>query len=311
MYKERAVLDLERISKLLEDHRGVWDVPIEPFDIGGVHLDFAHRRYLMGVVNLSTDSRNKDTVCYTPEAAFRRGQQLIRDGAHIVDVGAESTRLDNERISPRAQIDRLLPVVEHYTQHGILTSIDTYYPEVFEACAKAGARIFNLTGTRDADAAFELVARYEAAVVICYVQGDTPRDHGDFVKYDDMVPAMIDYFAALLERARRLGVSRCIIDPGLGFHYRNLSDSSAQLRFQLEILISTFRFRQLGCPTLNVLPWAPSIFGGLGKEAEALCAPIGFMGGTHIIRTHVVKQAAQVLRMLETYGVADGSDPKR
>jgi dihydropteroate synthase len=181
---------------------------------------------------------------------------------------------------------------------------------VFEACAEAGARIFNLTGARDADAAFELVARYDAAVVICYVQGDTPRDHGDFVKYDDMIPAMTDYFAALLERARRFGATRCIIDPGLGFHYRNLSDNRAQLSFQLETLISTFRFRQLGCPTLNVLPWAPDIFGGLGKEAEALCVPIGLMGGTHIIRTHVVKQAAQVLRMLEAYGGADGAGPQ-
>jgi dihydropteroate synthase len=298
------VLDLEHVRKLLEDHRGVWDVPIEPFTIGSIRLDFAKQRYLMGVVNLSTDSRNQETVCYTPDAALRRALRLIQEGAHIVDVGAESTRLDNARVSPQGQIERLLPVVERYTQHGILTSIDTYYPEVFEACAKAGARIFNLTGARDADAAFELAARYDAAVVICYVQGDTPRDHGDFVKYDDMVPAMADYFAALLDRAHRLGAAKCIIDPGLGFHYRNLSDDQAQLGFQLETLISTFRFRHLGCPTLNVLPWAPSIFGGLGKEAEALCAPIGFIGGTHIIRTHVVKEAAQVLRILETYGGA-------
>ena len=304
------MLDLEHMSKLLEDYRGVWEVPIEPFEVGGVTLDFAKQRYIMGVVNLSTDSRNKDTVCYTPEEAFRRGQQLIQDGAHIVDVGAESTRLDNERVSPRRQVERLLPVVEHYTQQGILTSIDTYYPEVFEACAEAGARIFNLTGARDADAAFELAARYDAAVVICYVQGETPRDHGDFVKYDDMIPAMTDYFAALLERARGLGATRCVIDPGLGFHYRNLSDTREQLSFQLETLISTFRFRQLGCPTLNVLPWAPDIFGGLGKEAEALCVPIGLMGGTHILRTHVVKQVAQVLRMLETYGQANASRSK-
>ena len=292
------MLDLEHIRELLNAHGSALDIPVEPFEVGGVRFDFAHQRYVMGVVNLSPDSRNKSTVCKTPAEAFARGQRLAQDGAHIIDVGAESTRQYNERVSPRAQIERLAPVVEHYTQHGIVTSIDTYYPEVFEACAERGARIFNLTGTRDADAAFELAARYDAAVVICYIQGKTPRDGADYVTYDDMVPVMTDYFAALLDRARRFGATKCIIDPGLGFHYPNLSDDQP-LGFQLEVLMSTFRFQKLGCPMLNVLPWAPHIFGGLGLEAEVYCVPIGWLGGAHILRTHAVKETVQILRILE------------
>jgi dihydropteroate synthase len=292
------VLDLEHVRELLNAYGSALDVAVEPFEVGGVRFDFAHQRYVMGVVNLSTDSRNQSTVCKTPEEAFARGQRLIQDGAHIIDVGAESTRQYNERVSPRAQIERLAPVVEHYTRHGVVTSIDTYYPEVLEACAALGARIFNLTGARDADAAFELAARYDAAVVICYIQGETPRDGADYVTYDDMVPVMTDYFAALLERARRFGATKCIIDPGLGFHYPNLSDDQP-LGFQLEVLMSTFRFQKLGCPMLNVLPWAPTIFGGLGLEAEVYCVPIGWLGGAHILRTHAVKEAVQILRILE------------
>jgi dihydropteroate synthase len=286
------------VRELLNAYGSALDVAVEPFEVGGVRFDFAHQRYVMGVVNLSTDSRNQSTVCKTPEEAFARGQRLIQDGAHIIDVGAESTRQYNERVSPRAQIERLAPVVEHYTRHGVVTSIDTYYPEVLEACAALGARIFNLTGARDADAAFELAARYDAAVVICYIQGETPRDGADYVTYDDMVPVMTDYFAALLERARRFGATKCIIDPGLGFHYPNLSDDQP-LGFQLEVLMSTFRFQKLGCPMLNVLPWAPTIFGGLGLEAEVYCVPIGWLGGAHILRTHAVKEAVQILRILE------------
>ncbi len=263
-----------------------------------MRFDFAHQRYVMGVVNLSTDSRNKSTVCRTPEEAFTRAQRLTQEGAHIIDVGAESSRQDNERVSPRAQIERLAPVVECYTEHGILTSIDSYYPEVLEACAELGARIFNLTGARDADAAFELAARYDAAVVICYIQGETSRDGADYVTYDDMVPVMTDYFAALLERAKRFGATKCIIDPGLGFHYPKLSDLQP-LGFQLEVLMSTFRFQKLGCPMLNVLPWAPNILGGLGLAAEVYCVPIGWLGGAHVIRTHSVKETAQILRILE------------
>lgn len=293
-----VVLDLQHVRALLEAHGSVLDVPVESFEVGGMRFDFAHERYVMGVVNLSPDSRNKSTVCKTPEEALIRGQRLIQEGAHIIDVGAESSRQYNERVSSRAQIERLAPVVERYTQLGILTSIDTYYPDVLEACAEWGARIFNLTGARDVDAVFEIAARYDAALIICYLQGETPGERADYVKYDDMVPVMTDYFAALLERARRFGATKCIIDPGLGFHYANLSDDQP-LGFQLEVLMSTFRFRQLGCPTLNVLPWAPNIFGGLGREAEAFCASIGWLGGTNIIRTHAVQETVQVLRMLK------------
>lgn len=292
------MLDLEHIRELLNAHGSALEVPVEPFEVGGVRFNFAHQRYVMGVVNLSPDSRNKSTVCKTPAEAFTRGQRLTQEGARLIDVGAESTRQDNERVSPRVQIERLAPVVEYYTQHGIITSIDTYYPEVLEACAERGARVFNLTGARDADAAFELAARYEAAVIICYIQGETPRDRADYVTYDDMVPVMTDYFTALLERARRFGATRCIIDPGLGFHYPNLSDDQP-LGFQLEVLMSTFRFQTLGCPILNVLPWAPHIFGGLGLEAEVYAVPIGWLGGSHILRTHSVKETVQILRILE------------
>lgn len=292
------MLDLEHVRELLNEYGRALDVPVKPFEVGGTRFDFARQSYVMGVVNLSPDSRNKSTVCKTPEEAFARGERLTQEGAHIIDVGAESTRQNNERVSPQRQIERLAPVVEHYTQHGMITSIDTYYPEVLEACAERGARIFNLTGARDADAAFELAARYDAAVVICYIQGETPRDRADYVTYDDMVPVMMDYFAALIERARRFGATKCIIDPGLGFHYPNLSDDQP-LGFQLEVLISAFRFRTLGCPMLSVLPWAPHIFGGLGLEAEIYSVPIGWLGGSHIIRTHSVKETVQILRMHE------------
>ncbi len=300
------MLDLEYVRALLNEYGGALDVPVQPFEVGGTHFDFPNKRYVMGVVNLSPDSRNKSTVCHTPEEAFARGLQLHQQGATIIDVGAESSRQDNERISPQRQIDRLAPVVEHYTQHGIVTSIDTYHPEVLEACAKLGARIFNLTGARDADAAFDLAARYDAAVVICYVQGETARDGADYVTYDDMVPVMTDYFAALLERARHFGATKCIIDPGLGFHYPNLSDDQP-LGFQLKVLMSAFRFRTLGCPVLNVLPWAPNIFGGLGLEAEIYSVPIGWLGGTNVIRTHSVKETAQILRILEACRAADAN----
>lgn len=299
------MLDLRQLRRLLDHYGDALDVPIAPFELGATRFDFAKHRYLMGVVNLSPDSQNVKTICHTPEEALQRAQMLIEDGAHMIDVGAEGTRQVSERVSPQMQIDRLLPVVELYREHGILTSIDTYYPEVFEACAKAGAGVFNLTGAIDLDAAFEVTARYDAALVMCYLQGETPRDHAQFVKYDDMVPVMLDYFTALLERARQRGVTKCVIDPGLGFKYRHVLDEKGLLDFRLETFVSMFRLQTLGCPTLNILPWAPTVFAGDGREAEPFFSLIAFLGGTHILRTHIVKEAAQVLRFLEAYRGAE------
>lgn len=299
------MLDLEYVRELLNTHGGALDVPVGSFKVGDFEFDFANQRYVMGVVNLSPDSRNKSTVCETPEEAFARGAKLSAEGAHIIDIGAESTRQYNEAVSPQRQIDRLAPVVEHFTEQGLVSSIDTYYPEVLEACAERGARVFNLTGARDADAAFELAAKYDAAVIICYMQSETPRDQAEYKTYDDMVPVMMEYFEDLLERASRFGATKCIVDPGLGFHYPNLSDNQP-LTAQLEILMSTFRFRQLGCPTLNVLPWAPDIFGGLGLEAEIYTVPIGWLGGSNVLRTHSVKETAQILKILEAGGSKAG-----
>lgn len=295
------MLDLLALKKLLNDHGGALEVPVEPFSIGGTRFDFAARRYVMGIVNLSPDSQNAQSICRTPEQALERARRLLQDGAHIIDVGAEATRQENERVTPQAQIERLLPVVERYTQHGILTSVDSYYPEVLEACAEAGARLFNLFGATDWDAAFELAARHDAAVIISYLQGTTPRDHVEFFKYDDMLAVMLDYFATLLERARRLGVYKCIIDPGLGSKYRFAMDERAQLSFKLETFLSTFRLQALGYPTLNILPWAPGAFPGEGRAAEPIFSLLAFLGGTHIVRTHAVAEAASVLRLLDAY----------
>ena len=180
----------------------------------------------MGVINLSADSWYRESVCLTAESAVRRGQVMGTQGAEIIDVGAESTLAHAARVDEAVQNSKLLPVIRALRESGILVSVETYQPAVTRACLEAGANILNLTGADRTDELFRMVAAHDAAVIICYVQGRNVREVGDFNFSADPVALMQDYFARQIEIAIRNGVEKILIDPGLGFYYRNLQDSS-------------------------------------------------------------------------------------
>ncbi len=295
------MLDFVRIRQLLAEHGAALDHPVPGFRLGEVDLDFS-RPHLVGVINLSTDSWYRESVCRTPAAAIDRGRRLLADGATFVDIGAESTLPDARVRTPEEQTDMLVPVVESLARAGGVVSVESYHPEVLEQCARAGARVFNLTGMRDADAVFEVAARYDAGVILCYIQGSTVRDVTDFELRDNMVAELLEYFRELLEKASRRGVTKCFVDPGLGFYYRNLQDSALRVRYQLETFINAFRMRELGKPVFNVLPHAPEAFGAEHRRAaEPFFAVLAAMGGTQVIRTHEVDRVQAVLKALQMH----------
>lgn len=302
------MLTLNRIRDLLARHGHHLDHVVPSFSVGGVQFDFERERYLCGVINLSEDSWYEESVCRTTEEAVRRGSMLAAQGATIVDIGAESTLPNAERVSPEAQLERLLPTVERLSDAGILVSVESYHPVVLERCAEAGARIFNLTGVQAAREVFELAGRYDAAVILCYVQGAHVRSVGDFTFFSDMVPELLRYFRALTDQAREVGLDRCFIDPGLGFYYRNLDDGHIRVTHQLETFLNCFRLYALGYPTFNILPHAPEAFGDSERRsAEPFFAVPAILGGTHVIRTHEVDRVRRVLSALRMHRAGTAS----
>ncbi|HKI99267.1 MAG TPA: dihydropteroate synthase [bacterium] len=297
-----AMLDFAALHELLARHGDAWDASVPGFTIRGRPFDFAHRRYLMGVINLSPDSWYRESVCKSEGEAITRGRMLAAQGADLVDIGAESTLPDAERVGPAGQIARLLPVVRRLAAEGVLVSVESYHPEVLEAAAQAGAAVFNLTGTREEVEVYKLAQRFEAAVVHCYVQGETVRAADDFTFSADMAATLTDYFRERIARARAAGVTRNIVDPGLGFYYRNLEDGDLRVAYQLQTFLHTFRLRPLGCPTLNILPHAPELFGEENRRAaEPFFAVLALLGGTHIVRTHELDTVARIRAALERY----------
>ena len=295
------MLNLEHLAGLWEAHRAEAGARVKEFAIGGKPFQFNTSPAIMGVVNLSTESWYRESVCLTAAAAVRRGKVLAAQGAQIIDVGAESTLAHAARAGNAAQKSKLIPVIRGLRADKILVSVETYSPAVTRASLEAGANILNLTGTAAAGEIFKMVAAHDAAVIICHVAGKNVREAGDYDLTADPIPMLRDYFSRQIEIAQRHGVEKIFIDPGLGFYYRNLQDSAVRVRHQMNIFLNTFRLRALGFPVCHALPHACEYFGEEVRGAEPFFAVLAALGKTDLFRTHEVPRIKAVLDTLKIH----------
>src|SRR3954469_5441918 len=165
------MLRLEDLAQLVEANREALDASVAEFSLGETRFNFNSDRFLMGVINLSAESWYRESVCLSASRAIERGRMLRAQGAHIVDVGAESTLAQAARVEAGAQGSQLVPVVKGLREQKVLVSIETYASSVARACLEAGANVINLTGSAGSEEIYRLAANHGAAVIICYVQG--------------------------------------------------------------------------------------------------------------------------------------------
>jgi dihydropteroate synthase len=295
------MLSLEYLATLVREHRASLESRVQDFSLDGQPLGFGRRSLIMGVVNLSLDSWYRESVCLNVESAVRRGKVLKAQGADLVDLGAESTLAQAARVDETTQRSRLLPVIRGLREEGILVSVETYDPTVAQAALKAGAQVLNLTGPCNNQAMFRLAAEHGSAVIICYVQGPHVRAVGDFNPGNDPIESMRIFFSDQIEQALQSGLGRLILDPGLGFYYRNLQDSQVRIEYQMRAFLNTFRLRSLGYPICHALPHAFEYFESEVRSAESFFAMLAVLGKTDLLRTHEVARVRAVVRTLECY----------
>jgi dihydropteroate synthase len=295
------MVTLETLAELVERHRAALKSSVREFAIGGESFAWNSQSAIMGVINLSADSWYRESVCLSAEAAIQRGIMLHAQGARIIDIGAESTLANAVRADDALQRSMLLPVVRELRSRKILVSAETYNTAVARACLEAGANVLNLTGTANTEEMFRLAAAHDAAVIVCYVEGEHVRAVGDFDLSSDPIPRMRDYFARQMEIAARAGLDRVIIDPGLGFYYRNLQDSNVRVRHQMNVFLNTFRLRALGVPVCHALPHAFEFFRDEVRCAEPFFAVLAALGKTDLFRTHEVPRTRAVLETLAAF----------
>ena len=297
------MLTLAEIYEIYDKYKDDYNTQIEEFSIGNKKFNFNSQTSILGIINLSQDSWYKQTISYTPEQAIRRGKVLTLQGADIIDIGTESTVKTAARVDELKQTSQLLPILKTFSQEGVLTSVETYYPEVARECLKAGANVINFLGTEHSEEIYQAVADFDAAIIICYVEGKHARDVGefDFTSGRDMINVLYDYFEKEIEIATKIGVRKIFIDPALGAGYANFyyqkKNLSNRMRYEIETLLNAFRFRKLGFPVFNQIPTAIEIFGEEFRSAQVFTAVFAALGKNDMIRTHEV---AKVKALLET-----------
>lgn len=298
------MIDLRGLASLAAEHAEDLDHAVDPFRIGDRRFDTDSEPVVMGIVNLSTDSWYHSSISFSVDDAVRRGRVLAAQGAHVVDVGAESVVDTAERVGVQRQVDQLVPVVEGLVAADVPVSVESYHPTVVEACLAAGASVLNLTGSTDDDAMFGLAAEHGASVVLCHIVGDHARDLADPAERRvaaDPFPEMREQFARRLEAARAAGVDSVAIDPGVGFGFSWLPDPRDRSRYQAAVQLQSFRLRGLGAPICHALPAALHLFGDEYRTAEGFFTVLASLGGTGIFRTHEVPRIVAVLSALQAF----------
>src|SRR6185436_2070805 len=250
---------------------------------------------LMGIVNVTPDSFSDGGLFLEPEAAIAHGEQLVRDGAEILDVGGESTRPGAEPVSEAEELARTEPVVADLEGLGYTVSIDTSKAAVAEAALTAGVEIVNdVTALRGEPEMAALCAERDATVVLMHMPGN-PRTMQDDPHYEDVVDEVKAFLSERVEAAVAAGIDeeRIWVDPGIGF--------GKTLGHNLELLRRLGELRELGRP-LVIGTSRKSFIGKIdGSPIEQriggsiATAVLVAADGADVLRVHDVAETAQAL----------------
>ena len=263
----------------------------QDFLCGRFVLD-AGRPLIMGVLNLTDDSFSGDGLGGDIHAAIALGHRLVGEGAHILDLGAESSRPGAQPVTSRQEVERLLPVLEGLLECGVPLAVDTVKPEVMRAVLGAGADMINDINALRAPGALEVVAPSAAAVCLMHMQGE-PTTMQDNPSYADIVGEVAEFLGERVAATEAAGIerSRIAVDPGFGF--------GKTLEHNLELLR---RLDEL------VVPGLPLMVGMSRKSLLGLLTGRSVLERVHAgIAAHVmaVLRGARILRVHDVAATRD------
>ena len=202
------------------------------------------RPLIMGIVNVTPDSFFDGNKYASTNAAVKHTKELVKQGAHILDIGGESSRPGSESVSAKTELERVLPVIKKLIADKTINlpiSVDTYKPEVALECLKAGVHIINdISGFKN-PRMISVCKKFDAGVIAMHMQGN-PKSMQQNPSYDDVVREVFEYLEDTIVNARNLGITKIAVDPGIGF--------GKTLEHNLLLLKNLAEFKSLGCPIL-------------------------------------------------------------
>ena len=268
-------------------------------NVNGTLLDLS-TPCVMGILNVTPDSFYAGSRMQTEEEIARRVEQIVTEGAGIIDIGAYSSRPNADNVSAREEMERLrtgLSVLRRVKPDAVV-SVDTFRADVARMCVEEyGVAIINDIAAGEMDGEmFRTVAELNVPYIMMHMQG-TPQNMQQHPHYDNLLKEVFQYFARKVQQLRDLGVKDIILDPGFGFgktleHNYELLNHLEEFRiFELPLLVGVSRksmiYRLLGTTPQESLNGTTVI--------DTIC----LLKGADILRVHDVKEAVETVRIVE------------
>lgn len=260
-----------------------------PLQLGDRRLEFGGVTYVMGVINLSPESKNAHTVATSLDEAVALARRYRQWGATIIDLGGQSSHYDNPTIDASLELARLLPVVDALLADGFLVSVDTWKPEVAMGASHRGVHLINDTGGLTDPEMRKVMAFSPAAAVAVYVEGAHPHDVGTIDTGPQKAARTADIFRQRLKDLAADGIENVVLDPGIALNYRG--DYQAYTRLQMEVIRESASLHELGKPVLIPIPRK--------SEDHRVMAYItlALEYGADFIRVHDVEEATDLVSL--------------
>ncbi len=252
----------------------------------------------MGILNVTPDSFSDGGKYFKQNDAIQHALKLWNDGADIIDIGGESTRPGSDSITIDEELSRVIPIIKklHSENPNIILSVDTTKSEVAEEAVENGASIINdISGGTFDEKIFNVAAQNNTPIVIMHIKG-TPKIMQNSPTYDNVIEEISYYFEDRIEFALKYNAKKIILDPGIGFgkriedNYKILNQLNEFNKWEYPLMIGVSRKSFFG-NSLNLKLENR-------ENATIIAESIAAMKGANIIRTHNVKNAVELKRMI-------------
>jgi dihydropteroate synthase len=256
---------------------------------------------VMGIINATPDSFFADSQKMSVDGALRKAEQMLNEGATILDIGGQSTKPGSEQVGADEEMRRVLPIVEAISKAfpSAYLSVDTFYAAVAKAAVEAGACIVNDVSGGEMDAEMlSTVAALKAPYVCMHMQGK-PSDMQANPTYENVVLDVLDYFIAQKNACKNAGIKDVIFDVGFGF--------GKTIAHNFQLLKNLATFKMLDAPMLVGLSRKSMIYKSLQTTAEqalngtTALNSLALQNGANILRVHDVQAAVETIKLYQLY----------
>jgi dihydropteroate synthase len=263
----------------------------------GLEMTF-EKPNIMGILNVTPDSFSDGGKYYSEKYALDYALEMVDDGADIIDIGGESTRPGSDSVSLNDELQRTIPVIKQLVKlrKDVVISIDTTKGEVARQALDSGASIINdISGLTFDEAILDFVKQYNSGIIIMHIKGN-PKTMQNNPNYKDVVKEVYDFLSKQSNKAKKKGIDKIIIDPGIGFGKR--VEDNIELIKRLEEIQSIGYPVMVGLSRKSFLGKILDLNVAERDVATVIMEVIAVLKSARIIRTHNIKYCTQMVKLV-------------